>query len=255
MSYADFLLWFLLPPLAMAAFGVWQVRGGLHRRRLARPAFGALAAYTALAVAWTTPWDSWLIAHDVWRHGDVTGRALRVPTEEYLFMVGQSLIVGLFAIALLAGLAEVRHPVGRGLRWAAAGGWVAAAVAAWALHPVWDRGFYLTAIVGWFAPLLAVQAAAGADRLAARRRVRRIAVAVPVLYLWIADCVAIRSGTWWINPARTTGWRPFGLPVEEAAFFLVTTMLLVNGMVLALDAAMWRRAAQWVRREPVTVDG
>jgi lycopene cyclase domain-containing protein len=170
-------------------------------------------------------------------------------------MVGQSLIVGLFAIALLARPAWERDKIGHRARWGAAGGWVAAAVAAWALHPAWDHGFYLTAIVGWFAPLLAVQSAAGADRLAARRHVRAVAVAVPVLYLWVADVVAIRSGTWWINPARTIGWRPFGLPVEEAAFFLVTTMLLVNGMALALDAAMWRRVARWVRREPVTVDG
>ncbi|GAA1795495.1 hypothetical protein GCM10009682_16580 [Luedemannella flava] len=127
-------------------------------------------------------------------------------------------------------------------------------MAAWVLHPLWAHGFYLTAIVGWFAPLLALQSFVGADRLVAHRAARwRIAV-LPVAYLWIVDRVAIASGTWWINPDWTLGLRPLGLPVEEAVFFLVTTLLLVNGMALALDAEMWRRAARWLRRGKVPAD-
>ncbi len=259
MTYLEFLLRWLAPPLVLAAVVGWA-----SRRRLAmpRPAFGALGVYTALAVAWTTPWDSWLIANDVWRHGDVTAKALQVPVEEYLFMVGQSLLVGFVAIAVLARLGpatvgggSARWVGGGGSgRWVGGVGWAAASVTAWASHPLWPHGFYLTAIIGWFGPLLALQWALGGDRLVAHARARWWAVALPTAYLWIADLIAIRAGTWWINPERTLGLRPFGLPIEEAVFFLVTTMLLVNGMVLALDADMWRRARRWVRRPAVTAD-
>ncbi|GAA1735939.1 lycopene cyclase domain-containing protein [Luedemannella helvata] len=250
MTYLEFLLRWLAPPLALAAVAVWASR---RRLATARTAFGALGAYTALAVAWTTPWDSWLIAHDVWRHGDVAAKALRVPLEEYLFMMGQSLLVGFVAIAVLARVAPAAG-AGGSARWVGGIGWGAAAVAAWAAHPVWSHGFYLTAIVGWFGPLLALQWALGGDRLAAHGRARAWAVALPTAYLWAVDLIAIRAGTWWINPDRTLGLRPFGLPLEEAVFFLVTTMLLVNGMILALDAEMWRRAARWLRRAAVTAD-
>jgi lycopene cyclase domain-containing protein len=134
--------------------------------------------------------------------------------------------------------------------WAGVGS-AGAAVVAWGLHPVWAHGFYLTAIVGWFAPLIALQAALGADRLAAHRRQLAVAVLAPTAYLWVADLVAIRAGTWWINPERTVGLRPFGLPVEEAVFFLVTNLVVVNGVILVLDADMWRRTSRWLRRERV----
>lgn len=46
-------------------------------------------------------------------------------------------------------------------------------------------------------------------------------LAVPVAVFAVWDVLAIRAGIWSFSPRYTTGWElPFGLPVEEAAFFV-----------------------------------
>lgn len=254
-TYLGFLGLFVLPPVLALTAAV-----ALRRARPPGRVWAALGVYAALALLVTAPWDSYLIAHGVWSHGDVVGRFLRVPAEEYAFMVGQCAITGLWTILLLPGSADrvaTERPATAATGWwvpgsrsraAAALGWLVASAASWVLHPLWTRGFYLTAIVGWFGPLLAVQAAAGADRLAAARAVRLLAVAVPTGYLWVVDRIAIAGGAWSINPALTVPVRPFGLPLEEAVFFLVTNLVLVNGLLLVADRVMWDRAAVTRRR-------
>jgi len=56
------------------------------------------------------------------------------------------------------------------------------------------------------------------------RRPRRLlaTLALPVAVFTVADVVAIRAGLWDFDPRYVTGWDlPFGVPVEELAFFLV----------------------------------
>jgi lycopene cyclase domain-containing protein len=49
---------------------------------------------------------------------------------------------------------------------------------------------------------------------------------VPVVLFVGWDVVAIQRTTWWYNERYVTGWRlPFGLPVEELAFFIVIPMV------------------------------
>jgi len=251
-TYLGFLGLFVVPPVVALALVTL-----LRTPRPPRRAWVALACYTALAVLVTAPWDSYLIAHGVWAHGDVVGRLIRVPAEEYAFMLGQCALTGLWTLLLLPREPLPRDPLPRDplpreplprepspatrQRRAAALGWLAASAACWALHPLWTRGFYLTAIVGWFGPLIALQAAVGADRLAAARRVPALAVAAPTAYLWLADRAAIAAGTWAIAPALTVPLRPLGLPLEEAVFFLITNLVLVNGILLAADPVMWAR--------------
>lgn len=247
MSYLAFLLIFVLPPLVVLA--VLTLRGpGPARTR--RRGWAALAGFTVLAVVVTAPWDSYLIAHGVWRHGDVLGRLMLVPVEEYAFMVGQSVAAGL-CLFLTAMRVVVPPPArhGAAARWVGAAVWGLASLAAWAAHgaPQWSYWFYLTAIIGWFGPLVAAQWALGGDRLLTEWRLRLLGVALPTAYLWIADRIAIGAGAWWINPERTVPLRPFGLPIEEALFFLVTNLVLVNGLVLAMDDPMWTRAQNWAR--------
>jgi len=53
-----------------------------------------------------------------------------------------------------------------------------------------------------------------------RRLLRALAPAVAVFYVW--DAVAIARGHWTFDPQYVTGWTlPFGVPVEEVAFFVV----------------------------------
>jgi lycopene cyclase domain-containing protein len=243
MSYLAFLLIFVVPPLLALAVLARAAPGRTPRRGRV-----ALAAFTVLAVVVTAPWDSYLIANDVWRHGDVLGRLLLVPVEEYAFMIMQCVGVGLALFLLARRVPATTGQAPAAARWVGTAAWGLASVAAWVAHddPQWSQWFYLTAIMGWFGPLIAVQWAVGGDRLAATWRLRLFAVALPTAYLWVADRLAIGAGAWWINPDRTLPLRPLGLPVEEAVFFLVTTLVLVNGLTLALDDPMWTKARRWI---------
>jgi lycopene cyclase domain-containing protein len=91
---------------------------------------------------------------------------------------------------------------------------------------------YLGAILAWAAPVLALQWGFGWPQLWARRRTLAVAVAVPTTYLWLIDLLALRNGIWTLAPTYTTGWTLFGLPVEEATFFLVTNLFVVQGLLL-----------------------
>ena len=48
----------------------------------------------------------------------------------------------------------------------------------------------------------------------------------------ICDRLAIGLGIWEISPQYTTGWHLFGLPIEEAVFFLITNLMVVQGLAL-----------------------
>jgi lycopene cyclase domain-containing protein len=40
------------------------------------------------------------------------------------------------------------------------------------------------------------------------------------------DVLAIERGTWWYNERYVAGWKlPFGLPLEELAFFIVVPVV------------------------------
>lgn len=90
-------------------------------------------------------------------------------------------------------------------------------------------------ILAWALPPILLQFAFGADILWQNRLLVTMGLGVMTLYLATADTLAIGSGTWMINPARSfTLFLPGGLPVEEFIFFLVTNVLIVFGIVLGL---------------------
>ena len=244
MTYAQFHLAFTLPWLVLLA--VAAVRASRSNHRVAgdmgrgdRFAWAALAVHVFIAFIYTTPWDNYLVYREVW--GYPPGRVLAtigyVPVEEYAFFVIQTLLTGLalFAFARALGAQDHADP-GRGgerarglgaalLLGAAAGG---------VLAMMSDSGTYLGLITAWSLPVIALQWGFGGDLLLRRWRLVGLGVAVPTLYLWVADRFAISWSIWWISPELTVGWRPLGLPVEEALFFLLTNVLIVFGMVLAL---------------------
>jgi 15-cis-phytoene synthase/lycopene beta-cyclase len=82
------------------------------------------------------------------------------------------------------------------------------------LQPVEDRLFYLSAILIWISPVLALLTALGAK---VDLPEDWIAWAVGTGWLWMVDTVAIRAGAWAIDTQgkRTLGWVLWrGLPVE-----------------------------------------
>jgi lycopene cyclase domain-containing protein len=227
LTYLQFHLLFLLPPLSVLAVST-VVRPRLERRRLH---LGGLVVILALALLYTVPWDSYLIGRGVWFYGDgrVALRFLRVPLGEYLFMIVQSVVVALWLFQLDAPTATADMTT-RDRLFGLAGG--AALTLAGLAGLTGDATFYLGAILAWAGPVFALQWAVGWRYLLAVRRYVGLAAGLPVLYLCIADRVAIGMGIWTISDRFTTGVDILGLPVEEATFFLVTTLFVVQGLVL-----------------------
>lgn len=227
MTYLQFHLVFILPPLLVLAYRA--------RRRIGRRGALSLAGVVALALIYTTPWDNYLVWRGVWDYS--SGRVLAtigyVPLEEYLFFVLQPLLTGMWMMIVLDRRAVDDAPVSPTVRWAGTAVYGAMAVAGFLLLRS-DPGTYLGLILAWGMPVLAGQWAYAADAIWRRRRALLVALAVPTLYLWLADAVAIRLGIWRISETYTTGLTLAGLPSEEATFFLVTNLLVVQGLVLFL---------------------
>lgn len=227
-TYLQFHAVAMLPPIVGLALLAW-LRPPAHRRR---HVVSGLAIITALAVGYTLPWDHYLIGRGVWAYGEgvVAGRIGRVPVGEALFFVLQPLLTVLW-------LARVRIPTDRSLslsiRQRAAG--VGAGLGlggVGGLLVTTESTVYLGAILAWAGPILALQWGFGWTFLWSRRRPVALAVGVPTIYLWFIDRTAISLGLWTIAPETTVGLAPFGLPIEEAVFFFVTTLFVVQGLVL-----------------------
>ena len=231
MTYSLFHLIFILPPILLLAYQQPQPLAGVGGRKAGL----ALLLIAAVAFVYTTPWDNYLIWRDVWHYGRdrVLGTVGYVPVEEYLFFVLQPILTGLWLYRLLGNAVE---PTQKSSSWANAGGatiWVGLSLAGvWLLQR--DFGVYLGLILVWASPILALQWLIGGAQLWARKRLWFTATLVPTLYLWIADRIAIGQGIWSISEVYTTGLHLFGLPIEEATFFLVTNFLVVQGLLLLL---------------------
>ena len=235
MTYLSFLLLFLGLPIAVLGLIMLVMR----RPRLTRLGLLAVLAHILLALVYTTPWDNYLVATGVWRYApaQVLGVTLGwVPLEEYGFFVLQTLLTGL-CIALLIGKwpAERRAPLPAWLKPAVlfglAGLWLLAVIA---LAAAWKPGTYLGLELVWALPPIALQVAVGAESLWLRRR-PVLAVLLPItLYLCVADALAIRAGIWHIAEAQSLNLLLAGLPIEEAAFFLLTNTLVIFGVTLVL---------------------
>ncbi len=188
---------------------------------------------TVIALVYTIPWDNYLIASGVWTYGEdrVFATIWLAPVEEYLFILSQPLLTALWASHLSVpgwrgGGLQVRQRVAAGLMALA----IAAVGTAMLLST--PRTFYLGAILTWAAPVFVLQWVVGAPQLLAARRTVLVGTLVPTLYLWIADWIALSQGIWVLSERFTTGVSILGLPVEEAAFFIVTNLFVVQGLVL-----------------------
>jgi lycopene cyclase domain-containing protein len=95
MNYLLFLLLFICPPI------VWLVF--LQRRRLRANQLLLVMAVAVIAIAYTTPWDNYLVASGVWYYNPALVLKVTlgwVPIEEYLFFVLQTFLTGLVALWL-----------------------------------------------------------------------------------------------------------------------------------------------------------
>jgi lycopene cyclase domain-containing protein len=97
MSYPLFLLIYLGLPILV--LGVWLRREWLKAWWLRAAAFTIV-----IALVYTTPWDNYLVATQVWYYDPARVWNIIlgwVPLEEYLFFVLQTILTGLIVAGLL----------------------------------------------------------------------------------------------------------------------------------------------------------
>lgn len=244
LRYATFLLTFVLPPVLM--LGLLQKREPLPSFRHGRAR--AISATCLVALAYTTPWDNYLVFRGVWGYGSgqILGTLGYVPVEEYAFMILQPVMTALFLCILLGMPNGELHTGGRDsqrVRSAIAavyGGLTVLGVGL--LASGWERGLYLGLILAWAGPVLLGLWVYAAGVYLRVRIPFVLASSIPTLYLWVTDRFAIASGAWEISDRYTIGLSPLGLPVEEAIFFLLTNVLVVQGVLLFMNGPVERPA-------------
>lgn len=255
MSYLDFLSVYIgIPTLVLLVLN-WL----LHRRGhslpsslRAWPAITVVGGHALLALLYTTPWDNYLVATNVWWYSQdlVLGITFGyVPFEEYLFFVGQTLLLGLAFLAAARISPQPALPFrtlpllrswSAGLTLAA---WLSGILLLGIGH---HRGTYLGLELVWGIVPLSVQLTFGADILWHYRRPVLWTLLPGMVFLSLADATAIRSGTWTIDPQQSLGVVLGGLlPVEEFIFFLLTTSMVVFGVTLVIARESHERA-HWI---------
>ena len=258
MKYFGFLARFVIIPLV--ALGLLAWRDSKRGKKLpsslnALPAEAALLGHVAVALAYTTPWDNYLVATRVWWYDRklVTGLVLGyVPIEEYTFFVLQTLLTGTWMLTLARHLPPNEKTPANPLLIRA--GMTAALGAIWlgsVYHLFKGRksNTYLSLTLSWALIPIMFQAAFGGDILWQHRRLIALGIIPTTLYLGIADSLAIDSGTWTINPDKTVNVNLGGkLPLEEGLFFLLTNTLVALGMTLVLSNRSRERVPAFLRR-------
>lgn len=251
MTYFGFLLQFVGIPIAIFALLNWL--DARNDRAMPQPltswsAGTVIVALVVVAVAYTTPWDNYLVATGVWWYDEnlVTGLVIGwVPIEEYTFFVVQTIMTGLFTAWLMRRMPIAPLPNnGLRIRQIATGFagiiWLASIVILLMtfIFPdsFWRYGTYLGLELSWGLIPIMLQLIVGADILWRHRATVITAILTTWIYLSVGDAFAIQSGTWTIDPAQSLPILIGGiLPIEEAIFFLITNVLVVFGMTLVME--------------------
>jgi lycopene cyclase domain-containing protein len=248
----------LLPTLVLVALVPRDVWRWLLKRegRVNWEPYLVVLFHVVLALVYTTPWDNYLVANRVWWYDPelVTGITLGwVPIEEYIFFVVQTLLAGLWTLALKRSVFGSTPPFTPSIRVRKLATFVVTLV--WVISTLFlvlgpVSGTYLTLILSWALLPVLIQIAFGADILLANWRLLLAAILPPTLYLWLVDAIAIAGGTWTISPAQTTGIKAGPLPLEEMVFFLMTNLIIAFGVTLMLSEVSKRRGRAilaWLR--------
>ena len=262
MTYFGFLIIFLVLPILLLGGLLFRLRRSDREGfdQLARPAMLAIPLMVLIALAYTTPWDNYLVATGVWWYDPalVTGITFGwVPIEEYAFFVLQPILGGTWLLLLiqllprpassgpLNGRLRILSTVATGLIW---GG------ALFVLITGWQPGTYLALELTWALPAIALQLAFGADILWRYRRLVLYSILPLTLYLSAADALAIGLGTWTIDPEQSLDLLIGGLlPLEEFVFFLLTNTLVSFGIILIWAEESRVRLRRYLSKKPETV--
>jgi 15-cis-phytoene synthase/lycopene beta-cyclase len=205
-----------------------------------------------IAVVATIPWDSYLIRRKIWTYPPsvIVGPTLfSIPAEEVFFFVIQTYNTSIlhllfskptFYSTYLESRKDRNSPVPYEFP-RTLGQIILTATIAYGAAFVWrgGEGTYLGLIIVWAGPFalllwsLSYQFLIGLPSTSTV-----IPIALPTVYLWIVDTLALKRGTWTIESGTKLGRHLWdGLEIEEAIFFLATNVLIVFGLI-AFDNAL-----------------
>ena len=221
----------------------------LYRPFLNRTDLYKVAFLITIAVVSTIPWDSYLVRHRIWTYppNAVIGPTLfSIPAEEVFFFVIQTYNTTLLYLIFNK---PIFHPnylnsakplKSEGVQWNVGQLILAGLVMVGAgLIYRGDEGTYLGLIIAWAGPFaLLLWSLSSQFLIALPLSSTVVPIAIPTLYLWLVDTLALKRGTWVIESGTKLGihlWE--GLEIEEAIFFLATNVLIVFGLV-AFDHAL-----------------
>jgi lycopene cyclase domain-containing protein len=227
----------MLPAIAVLLYLVGRTKVSVFRQVPSGFVIMVLAA-----LIYTTPWDNYLISRHVWTytpdHVTMSLRIGYVPLEEYCFFILQPILTGLYLLyfanldpamiaAWLPAFPRIWHP----RLW---GGLLALLATATGLVSffVSSHGTYFGLILMWAGPVIAFHWFYGGDYLWRIRKIFISSLVLATFYLCVIDRIAIEWKIWTISPVHSTGWTILGLPLEEATFFVVTNLLVLQGLLL-----------------------
>lgn len=102
-------------------------------------------------------------------------------------------------------------------------------------------------LLPWALPVVLVQWLAGHAVLRNRLALLLTATVVPTVYLVLSDAVALREGIWHIHADRIIGVYLGNVPLEEALFFLLTDLMVVQSVILLNAPEMRGLASRLIR--------
>ena len=223
----------------------------MYRPFLNRIDLYKLVFLISIAVISTIPWDSYLIRRKIWTYPPevIVGPTLSsIPAEEVFFFVIQTynttilyllLSKPVFYSTYLLPRKDRKSPIPLELQ-RNLGAIILAASAIYGAVLIGNggEGTYLGLILAWAGPFALLLWTLSYQFLIGLPLTGTIVpIALPTVYLWIVDTLALKRGTWTIESGTKLGVNLWdGLEIEEATFFLVTNTLIVFGLV-AFDNA------------------
>ncbi|KAK7701872.1 hypothetical protein SLS64_010006 [Diaporthe eres] len=193
-----------------------------------------------IAVVATIPWDSYLIRHNVWTYPPdvvIGPTLLSIPAEELFFFVIQTYITALLYHVLNKPLLHAEYLDSKSQIARVVHRAVQVVTCSLTLLGFWlvskgGPGTYLGLILIWACPFALLTWTLGGLFMATLPWTSvALPIALPTLYLWIVDELALRRGTWAIESGTKLGVTVWGsLEVEEAIFFAATNVLIVFGL-------------------------
>lgn len=233
MTYMQFHLVFTIPIFFLLLF-----MNRKNKRAFSANSLWGMAVLVFLAVTYTTPWDSYLIREKIWAYSfeRVLFAIYHIPIEEYFFFVIQSLIACLFLAFMLNKQGHRENAESLHISLNSIGiFFLLNFFLLLSLFFVLTRPElrYFALIIYWAFPIIFLQWAVGFPILLKYKKLWLVSVALLTGYFWFADSIAIKEQIWTFPQETISGILLFGiLPMEEALFFLVTNLMVIQGYLL-----------------------